>query len=101
MKFETFKETMNLLLLEYRSSRKKDKELEKIFGSDSCIISELKYIDSMLNILKIEFNDKDDFIDWFFYEVLLNNDFDKKIIINNKEYKPTYKNIYKIITNKI
>lgn len=101
MKFETFKNTMELLLTEYNTSREKDKKLEEIFGGDSRIISELTFLDNMMKILKEEFNDKDDFIDWFFYEVLLQNDFDKLIIINNIEYKPTYENIYKIITNTI
>lgn len=101
MKFETFKLTMELLKDEYDDIRKKDKKFQEIFGKDSCIISDVKFIDKSLKILEKEFDDKNEFIDWFFYEVLINNDLSKKISINSIDYEPTYENIYKIITNKI
>lgn len=96
MKFETFKSILENLLVEYKRLKLKEKKLNDFFNNSN-IELDLDIINSMLHCLKVEFNDEDNWVDWYFYEVLVNNAHNLKIINNDKEYRANYRNMYEIL----
>ena len=81
------------LLNEYNRRSTQDRSLSEIFGGDSYIVQDYKFIDNMLSILRKNLNDEYEFIDWLFYENLVNNK-TLTFTIEEKEYEGTIENIY-------
>jgi hypothetical protein len=100
MKLETFKSIIESLLKLYRDSSNRDKEFQKIFGSDTYLITDWydEHIMEVLNSLSTELNDKDEFIQWLFWESLLDSKI-SSFYINEVEYKGTIENVYFMLTN--
>lgn len=90
---DIFKEIITELLNEYNRRSIQDRDLAKIFGGDSYIIQDYTFIDNMLSILRKNLNDEYEFIDWLFYENLVNNK-TLTFTIEEKEYEGTIENVY-------
>ncbi len=90
---DIFKDIITELLNEYNRRSTQDRSLSEIFGGDSYIVQDYKFIDNMLSILRKNLNDEYEFIDWLFYENLVNNK-TLTFTIEEKEYEGTIENIY-------
>lgn len=90
---ELFRKLILEILNEFNRKFEKDKALTKAFGGDSSIMQESFIIDNIINILKEELNDDSDFIDWLFFENLVNNK-TFKFTFNDIEYEGSIDNVY-------
>ena len=90
---ELFTKIINELLEDYNRGFEKDRLLTKAFGGDSSVFQENILLDRMLKILKEEFNDEYDFIDWLFFECLVNGK-NLSFTYDEKEYVGNIENIY-------
>lgn len=90
---DIFKDIITELLNEYNKRSIQDRSLSKIFGGDSYIVQDYTFIDNMLSILRKTLNDEHEFIDWLFYENLV-NDKTLTFTIEEKEYEGTIENVY-------
>lgn len=100
MKYETFESIILELKKFYDQNCEKDRALSKIFGEDSYIISDYIIVDNTLKILEKELNDKDETIQWLFWESLTH----KKLsyfYINKKKYKGSIKNVWLSLKNEL
>ena len=106
MTYNYFKKTIELIVSMYDEKIEFEKKLEKVFGGDTRIISELfdKKIETMIENLAKELNDKDKWIDYLVFEVLMSPcSTDKKeftIVIDGKEKIANTKTIWEIINEK-
>lgn len=100
MKLEVFKSIMESLVDLYDKSTKRDIEFQKIFGSDTYIITDWNnnHINSVITSLSKELNDTNEWVSWLFWYSLLYKE-TAVFNINDKEYKGTIENIYHMLVN--
>ena len=97
---ELFTKIINELLEDYNRGFEKDRLLTKAFGGDSSVFQENILLDRMLKILKEEFNDEYDFIDWLFFECLVNGR-NLSFTYDEKEYEGNIENVYNYLIKKL
>ena len=97
---ELFTKIINELLEDYNRGFEKDRLLTKAFGGDSSVFQENILLDKMLKILKEEFNDEYDFIDWLFFECLVNGR-NLSFTYDEKEYDGNIDNVYDYLIKKL
>jgi len=96
MKYTTFNELLVNCKELYDEAVKKDKDLEKVFGGNTQIMTEWwsKYIENSIKIIEKEYSDKTESVDWLFWESMCNTDgymdFEKEGVI----YEGSPKNIW-------
>lgn len=97
---ELFTKIINELLEDYNRKVETDRLLTKAFGGDSLVLQENFLLDRMLKILKEEFNDEYDFIDWLFFECLVNKN-NLSFTYDEKEYAGNIDNVYDYLIKKL
>lgn len=97
MKFKTFEKLINTAKSIYEELDKKDKNLEEVFGEDSCIMSRETdvFISNILNSIELEYGivEDDNIIDWLFWENIMSND-SLDLVIDGITYDGSIKNVW-------
>ena len=102
MKYKTFKKSINNLFNFYISTRNFDKDLEKVFGGDSMIMTDWWNIplEEGLDIIAKDMKDKTGVVDWLFFESLLSTK-GMTFEINEVRYDGTIKNVWLDLKGKL
>jgi len=98
---EYFCSTLNNLKNAIQKQWEMSKNLSNVLGGDTSVHLELccEFVDKEIELLTKEFNDKDGWIEWLFYECMIVDEV-LNFNINNKKYKGTPENIYELCLNK-
>jgi len=102
MKYKTFK----ILLKEAKSHLERkyqfDDNISKAFGSQSNIMTDDTTAENIVNIIAKDMNDKNETVDWLFWEIMMSNSISPLTFTSNDiEYKGTIKNVYKLLKGKL
>ena len=101
MKFETFKFLIESCEKEMDRKDEQDKQLEKIFGGDTQIISDTPFIDDVLDSLLIEYPDtNEDVFSDFIFRVTPRTD-DDTFSIDGVEYIDNIENLWLYVEGKL
>jgi len=104
MTFEYFKNTIELVISMFEEKREFEGKLEKVFGGDTQIISDLLTIkiEKILENLATELKDQEEWIDYLVFEVLMSPIQDPKDYIitltTGEELIANIENIWFILT---
>ena len=106
MKYETFDYILKSAKSVYDKVNKFENDIEKVFGGDSVIMSDMsgQIVDLILDSILIEYNlnsENQDLLYNFFFEVYIDEDEDGIIEVNGKEYDYNSMTLYKIFENEI
>jgi len=96
MKYETFNNLIQNCKELYDEAVKRDKDLEKVIGGDSQIMSDWwsKYIEKTIESIEEEFGDKDSTVDWLFWESICSSSGYMDFEVDGITYEGNPKNVW-------
>lgn len=100
MNYKTFERLLNSCKDLYEEGCARDRRMSDVLGGDTAVMTDWwdVYITNTLDALKEEFNDKDETIDWLFWESMTNNGEYLDFTVDDVNYIGNPKNVYLELT---